>query len=119
MTRLAIAPVGIALSALGLGTIAQIIGMAVILVGIVAVGSSRQKDAAIKDYESALEGCRARADSEHTARIEAERRVSELAGKIETLERYAAPEAFKEIATKLGSIEALIQAWIATRGLDN
>jgi hypothetical protein len=83
---------------------------------VIAVGRSKRKDTTITDYKEALEGCRARADNEHELRVAAERSVSELTGRLQTLERYAAPEAFREIASALARVEAVMGTAIHEQG---
>jgi hypothetical protein len=113
VTEVLLAGVAVAFDlATGVQTLAVLVGLATVM----AVGSSKRKDATIKDFKDALEGASARADTEHELRRTAERQVSELAGKVDALERYAAPDAFKSIAHTLGGLEATMKTSIDTQG---
>lgn len=115
--------------------VVQLLTVALIVSAAVPVLRSRTKDSTIealresaearagriKDLEADLRGCRDRADSEHSIRLQSERRIAKLEGQLEEQAKYTAKEAFEVVAVKLGSIEALLQAWLvrdAAKGLD-
>src|SRR4051794_28689218 len=112
----AVAVIDLVAAALELGQAVQWLAIAVGLAAAMAVGRSKQKDAALKDYKIALEGASARADTEHEARRKAENEASTLRGKVEMLEHYAAPEAFKSLDHTLGQLRATVGGSISAQG---
>lgn len=90
--------------------------IAIGLMTVVVVGRGQQKNKTIADFKLALEGASARADAEHEARQVAEHDAASLRGKVEMLERYAAPQAFKAIDHTLGELRATIGESISSQG---
>lgn len=121
---------GILVALVDLATGVQLILAAVALAVAIAVGDRKRKDATIHDLEQAnaakrerleelkeeLFGTSVRADDEHERRRELERDVSSWEARYETLERFAAPQAFDAMVERLTAIDATIGVAISAQG---
>ena len=111
-----------AVLAVTLGDWGQVLGIGVLLVGFLAVGRTKAKDATIATWrgeaeahearasrlQEELDGAQERANSEHEQRRECERRISHLEGEIKTLERYTAQEALGVVANELSETRTAV-----------
>ena len=111
-----------AIFALSLGEWGQVFGVGVVLVGFLAVGRTKAKDATIATWrgeaeahearaqrlQEELEGAQERANTEHEQRRACERRISHLEGEIKTLERYTAQEALNTVADELAETRTAV-----------
>jgi chromosome segregation ATPase len=112
------------------GEWAQIVGLGVLLVGIVAIGRVRQKDGVISDLEKAvgaqdsllevkereLEGTCRRADRAESELRECEKRIAALQAEVNTLERYTAQGALEQVGKELASLQAAVVSAVQGQG---
>lgn len=100
-----------ALAVLDIATSLQLVGALIMLIGALAIGRTRQKDATIKDLESALKGkeerleetqaqlagASARADTERERRHDCENEIAARDATITELRQYTAKAALGEL----------------------
>jgi NAD-dependent DNA ligase len=121
---------GAILALIDFSAIAQICGVAIMVIAALAVGRSKQKDqtiatlqdsgnarlARIKDLEAEQRGTAERADREHELRRTAEKRIATLEGELHQMERYTAKEALEQLGKQFATLETAIVTAIQSNG---